>query len=460
MGVPGASRCEKFEATPLVVDGVMYTVQAPNDVVALDAATGRDVLDATRTRRRRRRAPCCGRVNRGLAILGDTLFMGTIDGHLIAHRRQDRPAGLERRRSARARSRLRVHASRRWSSRTRSSSARPAASTASAASSRRSTRRPARKPGASTPSPARASRATKPGRGDSWKTRRRLGLGHRLLRSRSEPHLLGHRQSRARTGTAISRAGDNLYSDSVVALDADTGKLKWHFQFTPHDEFDYDSTQVPVLADIEWQGQPRKVMLWANRNGFFYVLDRTTGQFLLGKPFVEGELDRAASTTKGRPINVLQRRRAEGTLIYPGQPGRRPTGIRRRTARAPDCSTSRPGWTPTRPTSKRPVEYTEGQRFTGALAGDGRSGAGAAGPTVNRRLPEEGYGAVQAFDPKTGETKWEFKMTDVTDSGVLTTASDLLFCRRPRRLLLRARRAHRRAAVEGQRRRARCRPGR
>jgi alcohol dehydrogenase (cytochrome c) len=80
-----------------------------------------------------------------------------------------------------------------------------------------------------------------------------------------------------------SREGDNLYSDGVVALDADTGTLKWHFQFTPHDEMDYDSTQVPVLADLEWQGRMRKVMLWANRNGFLYVLD-TNGRFPLGKP--------------------------------------------------------------------------------------------------------------------------------------------------------------------------------
>src|SRR5438046_8154452 len=79
----------------------------------------------------------------------------------------------------------------------------------------------------------------------------------------------------------------NHASDSVVALDADTGKLKWHYQFTPHDELDYDSTQVPVLADIKWQGKPRKVMLWANRNGLMYVLDRISGEFLLGKPYVE-----------------------------------------------------------------------------------------------------------------------------------------------------------------------------
>jgi alcohol dehydrogenase (cytochrome c) len=70
------------------------------------------------------------------------------------------------------------------------------------------------------------------------------------------------------------RPGDNLYSDSVVALDADTGKLKWHYQFTPHDEWDWDSAQVPVLVDMEWQGRSRRLMLLANRNGFFYALDR------------------------------------------------------------------------------------------------------------------------------------------------------------------------------------------
>ena len=69
----------------------------------------------------------------------------------------------------------------------------------------------------------------------------------------------------------------------MVALDADTGKLKWYYQFTPGDEYDWDSTQVPVLADINWKGQPRKVMLWANRNGFFYVLDRTTGKVPAGQ---------------------------------------------------------------------------------------------------------------------------------------------------------------------------------
>ncbi len=101
----------------------------------------------------------------------------------------------------------------------------------------------------------------------------------------------------------------------MVALDADTGKLKWYFQFTPGDEYDWDSTQVPVLVDINWQGKPRKVMLWANRNGFFYVLDRTNGKFLLGKPFIKVTWDRGLDEN-GRPMKApgLCRNRPGGML--------------------------------------------------------------------------------------------------------------------------------------------------
>ena len=112
------------------------------------------------------------------------------------------------------------------------------------------------------------------------------------------------------------RPGDNLYTDSVVALDADTGKLKWHYQFTPHDDYDYDSVQVPVLAD-NWAGQPRKVMLWANRNGYFYVLDRATGRFLLGKPFVKVNWV-SGFDERGRPMQTPQ---PPGQPTYPGNQG-------------------------------------------------------------------------------------------------------------------------------------------
>ncbi len=82
-----------------------------------------------------------------------------------------------------------------------------------------------------------------------------------------------------------NRAGDNLYSDCMLALNDDTGKLKWYFQFTPHDLHDYDATQIPILVDANWDGQPRKLLIQADRNGFLYVLDRTDGKFLSAKRF-------------------------------------------------------------------------------------------------------------------------------------------------------------------------------
>lgn len=97
------------------------------------------------------------------------------------------------------------------------------------------------------------------------------------------------------------RPGDNLYSNSVVALDADTGKLKWHYQFTPHDTHDWDAQELPVLIDTLFQGRPRKLLIQANRNGFFYVLDRTTGKVLLAKPFVKKMTWARSILPNGRP---------------------------------------------------------------------------------------------------------------------------------------------------------------
>ena len=99
------------------------------------------------------------------------------------------------------------------------------------------------------------------------------------------------------------REGDNLYTDSILALEAKTGKLKWYFQFTPHDIHDWDAQEPPVLVDTNWQGQPRKLLLQANRNGFFYVFDRTNGQLLLAKPFLK-KLNWAKGIGKdGRPMS-------------------------------------------------------------------------------------------------------------------------------------------------------------
>jgi alcohol dehydrogenase (cytochrome c) len=150
---------------------------------------------------------------------------------------------------------------------------------------------------------------------DAW---RRADLGSRLLRSGFEPDLLEHGKP-GPDWAGDARLGDNLYSCSVIALDPDTGKIKWYYQFSPHNEFDWDATQIPVLADIEWQGRPRKVMLFANRNGMFYVLDRATGEFLKGTPFVKVTWA-TGFDAKGRPIQV-QHPTPAGTLVYPGNQG-------------------------------------------------------------------------------------------------------------------------------------------
>ena len=221
------------------------------------------------------------------------------------------------------------------------------------------------------------------------------------------------------------RLGDNLYSDSVLALDADTGKMKWYYQFTPHDERDYDADQVPVLADIEWHGKARKVMLWANRNGFFYVFDRATGEFLLGKPFV-AENWNAGFDKNGRPTPTPYTAATfKGTFEQPGVQG--------------GTNWYSPSYSPrtklmylptwqnySQTTAKAPDEpnhqWVLGQRYDAEV--HNRTGARLTGAV---RTEKEGYGAIIAIDPQTGDKKWEFKMVDYTETGVLTTASDLLF---------------------------------
>ena len=118
------------------------------------------------------------------------------------------------------------------------------------------------------------------------------------------------------------RLGDNLYASSVVALDARSGRLKWHFQFTPHNVWDWDAQQPTVLVDTTWEGRPRKLLVQASRNGFFYVLDRTDGKFLLGKPFVSHLTWAREIGADGRPVLVPgQEPSAEGTRVCPSAHG-------------------------------------------------------------------------------------------------------------------------------------------
>jgi alcohol dehydrogenase (cytochrome c) len=117
------------------------------------------------------------------------------------------------------------------------------------------------------------------------------------------------------------RPGDDLYTDCLLALDADTGTLKWHFQFTPHDLFDYDATETPILINTAYKGQQRKLVVQANRNGFVYTLDRTTGEFLGAVRFAEKLNWATGIDAKGRPIRTKVKPTPDGTNICPGYGG-------------------------------------------------------------------------------------------------------------------------------------------
>ena len=415
---------DKFEATPLVVDGVMYTVSPPNDVVALDAATGRQFWRYNYTVAQAAR-PCCGRVNRGVAILGNSLFMGTLDGRVIALNAKTGEV--------------------QWNVAIDRPEAGYALTVAPLVVKDKVIVGPAGgefgirgyvlaldpKTGKelwrfyTIPAPGEPGSET--WSGDAWKR----GGGPIWTTGSYDPELNLMYWGVGNPGpdwNGDGRPGDNLYTDSVIALDPDTGKLKWHYQFTPHDEFDYDATQVPVLADIRWQeqGQARKVLMSANRNGVFYVLDRATGQFLKATPFTKVNWVNGWDA-KGRPNRVLSPT-PEGTLVYPNNQGAT-------NWYSPSFSPRTglfyiPTWADTYSVYRKTpganaVPFTEGQFFAGTFPT--MTLPPMVGAATNTRLPHEGYGTIQAVDPKTGERKWEFRMNDVTDSGVLSTATDLVF---------------------------------
>jgi alcohol dehydrogenase (cytochrome c) len=415
-----ARSLEKHEVTPLVVDGVMYTIQSPNDVIALDAATGKTIWTYAHKPAPETKNPCCGNLTRGVAILDNKLFMATLDAQLIAI---DARTGREL-----------------W--KTQVADYKDQYSMTSApivikdkvitgvAGGEHGIRGFIAAWDVNTgkelwrfntvPGPGEPGNETWLGKdgkpNDSW-----MHGGAPIWETGSyDP---ASNLTFWGTGNAgpdwdgDARLGDNLYSSSVVALDADTGKLKWFYQFSPHNEFDWDATQIPVLADIQFHGSPRKVMLWANRNGMFYVLDRTNGQFLLGKPFTKVNWADGFDPTTGRPHLVPSvKPTKEGTLVYPGNQGGTnwynpsfspATGLFYIPAWENTSSTYRKG--------EEPPEFHSGGSFTGVFPGGGNNA-------------EDVFSSIIAVDPNTGDRKWTHRLAAPSiEAGVMTTASNVLF---------------------------------
>ncbi len=409
-----ARSLEKFEATPLVVGGVLYTVQAPNDVVALDAATGR--IFWTYSHQSSPARTCCGRVNRGLAILGDTLFMGTVDAHLLA---------IDAKNGQLLWDTVVADASKQYSITMPPMVVKDKVMIGVAGGDMGIRGFVAAfdvKSGRelwkfhTIPAPGEPGNET--WSGDSWQKGGAAIWNHGAYDPAANLVYWGTGNP-APDWDGRTRLGDNLYSDSVIALDADTGKLRWHYQFTPHDELDYDSTQVPVLADLPWQGRPRKLMLWANRNGVMYVLDRLTGEFLMGKPYVEVNW-LTGFDAQGRPQRtpgILPT--PQGTLVRPHVHGA--------INWAPPAFSPRTGLLYVAHWERSGIVAIEGKfpQSVGINARQTTMGDSTLEPFLNN--DDEARGVIRAYDPATLKPKWEYALGNITWGGTLSTAGDLVF---------------------------------
>jgi alcohol dehydrogenase (cytochrome c) len=209
------------------------------------------------------------------------------------------------------------------------------------------------------------------------------------------------------------RPGDDLYTDCVLALDPDTGELKWHFQFTPHDLFDYDATETPVLIDTVYRGTPRKLLVQANRNGFLYVLDRTDGKFLSAVRFVDKLNWASGIDSQGRPIRTGVKPSVNGTRTCPGfagatnwfSPSYHPASKLFFFIANEDCSIY----------SLKPENFKEGQTYyaTG----------------VRHSAMDHGQKILLAYDLESDKPVWRYVQTGegYSSAGTMTTAGDLLF---------------------------------
>jgi alcohol dehydrogenase (cytochrome c) len=404
-----------LEATPVVVDGVMYTTQ-PGVVAALDARTGRQLWRYTR-RQKVKNPYEINPFNRGVAVVGTRLFVGTLDAALIA---------IDAR-TGRLLWETQVADTMLGYSLTSAPlvvkdkllvgitggefGARGFLDAYDLATGRRLWRWYA------VPAPGEFGNDT--WKGDSWK----LGGSPMWLTGSYDPDLNLVYWTVGNPGPQIDRSArgdlDNLFSDSVVAIDPDTGQRKWHYQFTPNDGHDWDSCQAVILVDRVWHGQMHKLLLHADRNGMFYVLDRVNGTFLAATPFVYQNWN-SGFDARGRPHIVpgSNSSREGSFFVYPTLAG--------------GTNFQAPSYSPI--TGWMYLEYREGgQGYVSSAvtyeAGRQYIGRSAVAETVGPRAGEPPASAgIKALDPETGRTMWDFKIFQGSlTNGVLATAGNVVF---------------------------------
>ncbi len=402
-----------IEATPLVIDGTIFMSTDPGHVFAIYAKTGAVIWEYKRTIPAHPSALDTG--NRGLAVRGGTLFFCSLDGYLVAINANDGKVI--------------------WQTLVASASDGYAITGAPLVVDRSvvvgiaggdfgirgflaaydvSTGQQQWKFN-TIPGPGEVGHET--WENDAWRT----GGGATWVTGSYDPSTDLLYWGVGNPGPVFAgdvRPGDNLFTDSVIALHANTGKLAWYFQFTPHDEHDRDAAQTPILADLVIKGVVRKAICWPNRNGFYYVLDRITGEFLAGAPFVEVNWAKGLTPT-GRPIlsdraNIS----AEGRSISPGISGgtnwQNPAFDEKRGLIFIPATESSSVFTKLPPNSK--ITRVANRLFVG-------SGFSQIEPTTRE---------VLALDAATGARKWEYRVPSGADSenansGLLSTEGGLVF---------------------------------
>ena len=401
-----------LESSPIVADGVMYITEPPSTVTALDVRTGLKLWSWSATLPEHVVSIGLYATSRGVAVLGDTVYVGTADAHLVA---LDAKNGAVR---------WNVHVADNAMGYAMTgpplalkdkiimgvggseAAVRGFLDAYDAKTGKRlwrfwTTPRPG-EPGAETWGPG----AYESAGATTWNNGSYDPDLNLVYWGTGNP---------APDFNDDERPGDNLYTCSVVALDADTGKLKWYFQFSPHENHDWDSDEPAVLFNATIAGKPRKLMGFANRNGFYYVLDRTNGKFITAQPFVKQtwakELD-----ANGRPIPAPNQEPTlgAGTLVYPSITG----GV---------------DWTSPSYSPDTGLFYVSAHE-TGAyfIKGTGKIEPGppkgiVGGGGIRALVGEQSYGAIRALEGTTGKRVWEFKLLSPAWVPVLSTAGGLVF---------------------------------
>jgi alcohol dehydrogenase (cytochrome c) len=400
------------QSQPLVYQGVIY-VTSHNATMAVDAKTGKQIWKTkVEYPAETPRIVCCGIINRGAAIHNGKLFRTTLDAHVIA---LDMKTGKElwRQKAADFKEGYSMTVAplvadgvvitgisgaefgtrgfiegydpetgkRLWRTHTIPSPDEPGGDT---------------------------------WKGDTWK----LGGGSTWITGSYDPELNTVYWGVGNPGpfNAAVRPGDNLYTCAVLALEPKTGKIKWHYQFSPNNPFDYDAVAEMVLADMTIEGKPTKVLMDANRNGFFYVLDRTNGKLLAANPYVKVNWASGIDMKTGRPIETeisKEAREGKKVTVQPSILGGKnwePMSYNPQTGLAYANTLNFGGNYKAEPAVFKQGEWYLGMDLTDIWA-----------------WPDGPRGYLKAIDPMTGKSKWEVGSDIPRFSGVLSTAGGLVF---------------------------------